>query len=207
MPLEDPNCIDIIIRSEEGKPCLVITDSGLTTDPEQRFTLLINKLMHYVGYILSEDFKQEYPGLKPGDVTIRVLCALDPTEKMARFAHLINPEDETESIRIEYEIFEGSRTSTEMVSDDKEAARGGGGVGKLWNPRSVDQWIWGFVCVGLVGSAVYRVAILKQSPMIPLLILLMLWSLRIYSRRRRWERMKADMIARGVSPEYFKNEH
>lgn len=205
MSLEDSNCIDIITRGEDGKLCFVITDSGLTTDPEERFALLVEKVSHYVGYLLSEDFRQEYHGLKPGDVTIRVLCAVAPTEKMARFTRLTHPEDETESIKIEYEIFGGALASKEEVSEDKKAARGGAGT-PWYSQPSVYRWIWVFVCIGLIGSAVYRMAIAKQSPLPPILVLFLLWRFRIYSRRRRWEKMKADMIAGGVSPKYFTND-
>ena len=43
MPLEDPNVIDMIAKHDNGL-LLVITDSGATTDAEERKARLLAKL-------------------------------------------------------------------------------------------------------------------------------------------------------------------
>lgn len=203
MPLEDSSRIDITTLREDGKPCFVITDSGLTTNPEERFSLLVEKVTYYLGYILGEGYQQEYPGLKPGDAKILVLCTVAPTDKMIRFTRLTNPENEMETITIEYQLFEASKTVQEPNQENLRTLQKPDSHPQ--SNRSIYQWVWVFVCIGLLGSAFYRIIVLKQSPLTPLLILFFIWRLRIFNRRRQWERIKAEMIAGGVSPECFKD--
>jgi len=57
--LEDAEQIDIITQANDGKLILVITDAGITTDPDDRFAKLIEKLKTYVGYLTGQSFKAE----------------------------------------------------------------------------------------------------------------------------------------------------
>src|SRR5882724_12513629 len=82
MPLENLEAIDLITQTPEGKICLVITDSGVTTDPEARLELLIKKLKRYAGEVLGGGLAEEYPGTQPRDFIIRVVCANPPTQAM-----------------------------------------------------------------------------------------------------------------------------
>ena len=65
MTLEDPNTIDMISKIKNGKMWLGITDAGVTTDPKERFKKLMVKLGAYVGFVTNEQFKEQYPGIKP----------------------------------------------------------------------------------------------------------------------------------------------
>jgi len=83
MALEDQTTIDMISKPDaEGKICLVITDAGVTTDPDVRFELLTNKLQAYASAVLNGDLAMDYPDKQPSDFFIRVVCANPPTEAM-----------------------------------------------------------------------------------------------------------------------------
>ncbi len=75
MMLEQTDRIDVIAKTPDGKLLFVITDAGLTPDPEERFRLLLAKLSTYVGYIMGDDFSREHPDKAPSDVAIQIMCA------------------------------------------------------------------------------------------------------------------------------------
>ena len=83
MALEDQTTIDMISKPDAvGKICLVITDAGVTTDPDTRFELLAKKLQAYARAVLNGDLAMDYPDKQPGDFFIRVVCANPPTDAM-----------------------------------------------------------------------------------------------------------------------------
>jgi hypothetical protein len=105
MTLEEANTIDIITKPKNGKMMMVITDAGVTTDPQERLEKLIAKLRSYVGYIMSDNFKKEYPGVKPKNVTIKVICQNEPTEQMKQIDKVMPHGDRENMIPIKYELF------------------------------------------------------------------------------------------------------
>lgn len=82
MPLEDLTRIDIIATSKVGKTTLVITDAGVTTDPQERNDLFMQKLGLYVSMITGDDLKDDFPNHSPWDFEIQVVCANEPTPEM-----------------------------------------------------------------------------------------------------------------------------
>jgi hypothetical protein len=108
MPLEDVKSIDIALTDAAGNPQLVITDSGQTRDPEQRLQLLLAKLTTYLRYIFSEEFAKEHPQSKPQSVSIKVMCALPPTDKMRNISRVRHPQHKEWAIPVTYEVFPGS---------------------------------------------------------------------------------------------------
>lgn len=92
MPLEDRTIIDMVLTPDaHGKIGLIITDSGVTTDPEERLNLLQNKLQVYVADILQGGLAAEYPGKTAGDFFIHVTCALPPTAAMLAITSVGEP--------------------------------------------------------------------------------------------------------------------
>ncbi len=83
MPLEATDYVDIITGSPDGRIQLVITDSGITTDPDERLRLLVAKVQTYVTYIRSDSFKAEHPGKGIDDCDIVVMTRFGPTESMS----------------------------------------------------------------------------------------------------------------------------
>jgi hypothetical protein len=85
MALENVTTIDIISKpNAEGKVCLIITDTGLTTDSDARFALLAQKLQGYANAVVNGELAMECPDQQPGDFFIRVVCAHPPTEAMLK---------------------------------------------------------------------------------------------------------------------------
>ena len=83
MPLEATDYVDIITSSPDGRIQLVITDSGITTDPDERLRLLVEKAKTYVTYIRSDSFTKEHPGKGIDDCDIVVMTRFPPTESMS----------------------------------------------------------------------------------------------------------------------------
>lgn len=107
MPLEDSDRIDIVTKTPEVRVQLIITDAGITTDPEERYNKFVAKLKTYVGYVMGSEFKEDYPGKGPGDVTIRLISQTPPTEKMKAITSVTPRGDRDNVIRVEYEEFHG----------------------------------------------------------------------------------------------------
>lgn len=108
MPLEDTEHIDIITRSEDGKVMLVITDAGITTNPDERFNMLIEKLKTYVAYVMSEDFKKEYSGLTLNDINILIMCKIPPTEQMRQITKVTPKGEPEKAISVIFQVFPGA---------------------------------------------------------------------------------------------------
>lgn len=104
MTLEDPNTIDAISKIKNGKMWLGLTDAGVTTDPKERFKKLMVKLGVYVNFIMNKQFKKEYPGVKPKNVIIKVICANEPTKEMRQLDKVMPHGDRENMIKVEYEI-------------------------------------------------------------------------------------------------------
>jgi hypothetical protein len=60
----------------------IITDAGVTPDPGGRYGALLRKLGPYAASSFSDAFAKDYPGVAPDHVGVRVLCAVEPTERM-----------------------------------------------------------------------------------------------------------------------------
>lgn len=81
--MEILDCIDMILAPDrDGKVCLVITDAGMTTDPDKRNALFREKVRNYFGAVVDGHFKKEYPKLKTPDFHIKVISTTPPTPEM-----------------------------------------------------------------------------------------------------------------------------
>jgi hypothetical protein len=107
MPIEDAGTIDMATTDASGKLQLVITDSGVTRDPEKRFELLLAKLTTYLRYVFSPGFAEEHPQLRPESVDIVVICALPPTERMKGITEVRHPQHREVAVPVSFEVFEG----------------------------------------------------------------------------------------------------
>lgn len=97
MTLEDPQAIDTIETSEQGKVCLVIIDGGQTTEASARLAALLSKLRTYINFALSDEFAAKYPGVDLSSVSIRVDCAQPPTDEMVQI-HQVGPEGDRQRV-------------------------------------------------------------------------------------------------------------
>jgi hypothetical protein len=108
MPLEDRGQLDLVFEDDDYKVNLGITDSGITTEPGERFRLLIEKVKAYIGYILSEGFQEDHPKVTSKDVRIVVFYKDSPTTEMLRVTK-VNPSGRPEiSIPVVFRHFPGT---------------------------------------------------------------------------------------------------
>jgi hypothetical protein len=92
MPLENPNAIDIV-ASEDGTPLLVITDSGATSNPEQRHALFLAKLAAYAAALRDKKFQQKVPDYRRAK--IQLVAAKPPSEAMRQVSAItVQPDGE-----------------------------------------------------------------------------------------------------------------
>ncbi len=105
MALEDTDSIDIIYRSQEGKPVLVIADAGVTVSPEKRFELLLDKLKSYVNAIMIGSLRKDFPAAEPRDYTIEYLYQNEPTEQMRLVTHVTPHGDRKNMISVVFRAF------------------------------------------------------------------------------------------------------
>lgn len=105
--LEESDRIDIVTKSPDGKLTLVITDAGLTPDPEQRLEKLLSKLRTYVGFVIGPDFKKEYPQDDIKDVQILVVCKIPPTDEMKKIKQVTPHGEHEKTIDVLFQLFPG----------------------------------------------------------------------------------------------------
>ena len=61
MAIYDANNLDIEAVGKDGSVELFIISSGKFDDSEEQQTLLMDKTENYIGYILSDEFKNNHP--------------------------------------------------------------------------------------------------------------------------------------------------
>ncbi len=104
MPLEDPSAIDIVAKTKDGRILLIITDAGLTTDPEERLELLQAKLKAYVAYAIGPEFSEDYPNVDCSKVGLHVICNTEPTEEMKDITAVCARTDRSYEFPLTYEV-------------------------------------------------------------------------------------------------------
>ncbi len=82
MPLEEVTTLDMVLREGEGELALVVTDAGVTTDPDQREQLFVAKIRNYMGFLLSDEFTKRFPDVRRDKVRFLVMTRLPPTPQM-----------------------------------------------------------------------------------------------------------------------------
>jgi hypothetical protein len=106
--LEEYDKIDTLTKSDDRSIQLVIMDAGLTEEPDERYGHLINKLRTYVAYATSSQFREKFPDVSTGDVSILVMCRIPPTEKMENTTSIARADSQDEKISISYRHFPGA---------------------------------------------------------------------------------------------------
>jgi hypothetical protein len=103
MTLEKTDVVDIVLKPQDGRMTLIVVDAGTTPDPQERFALLVKKLGAYVGYATSPAFRQQYPDIPVNNVTVRVVCAIPPTEEMKQILNVGPGGDRINRMQVEFE--------------------------------------------------------------------------------------------------------
>jgi len=72
--------IDIMAKRKDGGiDMFIISDGSLDASPETQ-TKLMDKIQNYLGYINSNDFKNEFGQLQPEQISIILQCEYKPDE-------------------------------------------------------------------------------------------------------------------------------
>ncbi|MDB6026436.1 MAG: hypothetical protein JWM68_2659 [Verrucomicrobiales bacterium] len=122
MPLEDLDSIDIILTPDEkGKIALIITDSGVTTDEEERYRLFMTKSKRYLREVYSSEWLSQYPGKKPTDFFIKVVCFTPPTEEMNRVKVVRSMQNSKQQLPVTFEVWKPAGAEQEgTAAGEKE---------------------------------------------------------------------------------------
>ncbi|HEY1170775.1 MAG TPA: hypothetical protein VGH19_05335 [Verrucomicrobiae bacterium] len=90
MPLEETDSIDMITqRGADGRYGLIITDEGVTKEPQARLELLRKKLLRYRDAVMDGQLAETCSGALPGDFFVQVVCELEPTREMQKITHIV----------------------------------------------------------------------------------------------------------------------
>lgn len=103
--LEQPDVIDIVSTTPDGKVLLVITDAGLTADEGQRAAMYAEKLRAYVAYACSEELGRANPGKTLADVRIRIMSPTPPPGGLNGLSSVSPAGDLARAIPVEYVRF------------------------------------------------------------------------------------------------------
>lgn len=117
--LEESDSIDMISQDKSGVVWFTIVDAGITTEPEERYQCLIEKLRTYLGFIMSPDFATQHPGVQRSAVKIRVMSRTQPTPKMAEIRQIRSRTTPPFEIPVLFELSPSSDArSPAFVQDD-----------------------------------------------------------------------------------------
>lgn len=121
MPLEEVDVIDMITkRGSDGRYGLIVTDEGVTTEPDQRLALLQRKLLTYRQAVMGGELAETCPGAMPGDFFVQVVCELPPTREMRNITHVITQTLPAIEIPVVFTEFpEGSWKGVETAEEDE----------------------------------------------------------------------------------------
>ena len=123
MTLEETNQIDLGFLTKDGKLVLGIVDAGTITDETTRFNLFWEKLKVYGHYVMSDDFKKEYPNLTTRDVFIFVVCTEPPTEEMERILDFGPKGDRVNRIKVRFTTKENlTRDVTTFLDQNRQSS-------------------------------------------------------------------------------------
>lgn len=103
--IEEADRIDMAMVAPDGRVILMISDGGITTDPQLRFELLKNKLRTYSSYVSSDDFTEDFPGKSERDTTVRVMSRIPATSEMLKIRAVAASGEPAKTILVEYENF------------------------------------------------------------------------------------------------------
>lgn len=106
MALEEIDVIDMITkRGADGRYGLIVSDEGVTEQPEMRLALLHRKLLTYRDAIAGGQLAETCPGAEPGDFFVQVVCEQPPTPEMQNITHLVTKAEPPIEIPVVFTAF------------------------------------------------------------------------------------------------------
>jgi hypothetical protein len=117
MSLENHRTIDVVHKpNDNGRVCLAIIDTGVTSDPAEKLRLAKQKIRTYLKQIAAGALKEEFPDKEPGDFFIRIVSAQHPGSAMEKAAAAIAAKS---GIKIDFKV----RPEWELLKPEARAAR------------------------------------------------------------------------------------
>lgn len=128
MPLEDLDAFDMVLQPDrEGRVALVITDTGITNEPQRRVDLLRSKVRNYFGAVVAGHFKEQFPKLKTSNFYVKVIAFTAPTPEMFEITQLKSRSNPEHRMEVIYEqpdgrLWPGAKMSISEQPGDLEPA-------------------------------------------------------------------------------------
>ena len=113
MAVYNANNLDIEAKKKDGTVELYIISSGKFDDSPEQQTLLMDKVENYIGYILSDEFKSNYPSCPKEKACIILSLAKKPSDLLLELCRRIRTwvNSYEISFRVEYKsVFRGKQT-------------------------------------------------------------------------------------------------
>jgi len=102
MPIKNIEAVDIIAVRKDGKGVeLIIITGGHLDSSATTQNLLLDKIQNYLGYINSEEFKNEFGNFSPENILIKLKCIDEPDPIIKELYKKIVPWVEENHARIE----------------------------------------------------------------------------------------------------------
>ena len=111
MAVYDANNLDIEAVRKDGSVELFIISSGKFDDSAEQQTLLMSKIENYMGYVLSDDFKNNHPDSLEKKVWIVLSLDKKPSTLLVELCKKIKPWVNSYGInyRVEYKSLFGQK--------------------------------------------------------------------------------------------------
>lgn len=91
MSLEDTTKIDIVMKPPNGRGLyLIVFDAGEISDELRRYQLIVEKLMTYVEFVASGQYREQSPDVAREDITACVVCRTPPNDVMKQIVSVVS---------------------------------------------------------------------------------------------------------------------
>jgi len=102
--MSDPSRIDIIVNGDETcKLMLVMTEHRKWDEDPNMAKQFFEKARTYLGWVQSEGFRKEHPGIETKNVVIELACKHEPSEEVITLMGRMNEATEGKSgVRFRY---------------------------------------------------------------------------------------------------------
>ena len=113
MAIYDANNLDIEAIGKDGSIELFIISSGKFDDSNEQQSLLMDKIENYIGYVLSDELKNNHPDFLKEKVWIVLSLDKKPSTLLVELCKKINPWVKSYGInyRVEYKSLFGQKRS------------------------------------------------------------------------------------------------
>ena len=133
MGLKDTDTIDIAMKPPGGHGLyLVIFDSGEISDQLRRYQLVTEKLMSYVEYVASGQYREWAPDVAREHVTVCVVCKTPPNDVMKQIVSIVSRQQPEVRLPVivetEQQFFQRAQNNTAVAHNPPKQRSGVTGI-------------------------------------------------------------------------------